>query len=284
MIDLDGIHRLFRLSHIVTGFAGLVLVWIPLIAAKGSRLHVRSGRWFVYCAYYVGTTGLLASIWGVLHPASFISYAGFDSLDGQRARIVAEDVRFIFSITGFLALAVMAGVTLGLRAMRAGDRPELLRSGVLTVMLAAAGLWSAGLAAYGAASLVAGYSGWHFIAPAAASRYWFNAILGVIGVYGTIGDLKFIYGPRPTRMGRWAVHMQCMIGSGAGFYAAFLLFGASRLMKLPGYWTILAPLIPLTVASFAAKRWIAAYERRFAQEWPENAEPLAETLDQSAAG
>jgi heme exporter protein D len=263
MFDVDEAHRLFRLSHAAVGFAGLGMFWIPVLARKGSRLHIRGGRFFVWCAYYVTLTGLAASVWGLVHPVSFIEEKVLRPLDDDQVRLAAERLRFILSITGFLALGVLSGVLLGVSVMRARERHERLRRPIVLAPIAAFLLWSAGLAVYGAGSLAAAYAGWHFIPASAAHPYWLGAALGVIGVYGAIGDLRYVYGPPPNRIEWWSMHMQCMIGAGAGFYAAFFLFGAGQLAPFVRGWQLLAPLIPLVIGGIATRLWLRYYERKF---------------------
>ncbi|MBM4112048.1 MAG: hypothetical protein FJ253_01540 [Phycisphaerae bacterium] len=262
MIELFELHRAWRAAHIALGFLGLVLFWVPLVATKGSRTHVLSGRLFAICAYLVAGTGLLSSVWGVVDPSSFLESTRGDSSPIEPKPRNLEDIRFIFSITGFLSLAVLTGLTLGIGVMRAGERHESLRSPWLLSLTAAVGVWAAGLAIYGATSLATGYAGWHFLAPSESNRYWINLSLGVFGVWGTIGDLAYLRGPCPPRLERWTMHVQCMVGAGAGFYAAFFLFGASRLIGLSGIGVVLAALAPLVIASFVVKRVVRAEARR----------------------
>ena len=53
MFDLETAHKIWRYSHVVVGTIGLVAFWIPVFARKGSRLHIRAGKLFVWCGYFV---------------------------------------------------------------------------------------------------------------------------------------------------------------------------------------------------------------------------------------
>ena len=107
-----------RLSHALVGGLGMAVFWIPAIARKGSLLHVRAGRIFVGCAYYAGVTGLIASIWGIVHPASFAPEA---------AEITAEERRRLFEQLGHpvrrLTRTVVGPVSV--RGLRPGELREL---------------------------------------------------------------------------------------------------------------------------------------------------------------
>jgi hypothetical protein len=258
MLDLDDAHRILRILHVVVGFSGLGLFWVPVFARKGSRLHIRSGRWFVWCACFVGVTGLLASIWGLAHPASFLPAGEYRSLDREEARLAAESLRFILSITGFFGLGVLSGVAIGVSIMRVESRHDRLRRPMPLILSGGFAVWSGALAIYGAGSLMAAYAGWHFIPADAAGRYWLCVALGAFGVYGSAGDLRFILNPPSSRPERLAMHIECMIGAGAAFYAAFFLFGATRLFSLPGSWL----LAPVMISAVATRRLIAHYTRK----------------------
>lgn len=49
----------FLITHIATGFTALVVGLIPMFSRKGSPLHNRTGRIYVYCMITVAVTALL---------------------------------------------------------------------------------------------------------------------------------------------------------------------------------------------------------------------------------
>jgi hypothetical protein len=262
VLDFDQAHRVFRLSHAAVGLAGLLLFWIPVFARKGGWLHVRCGRAFVWCVAYVGVTGLIASVWGLAHPASFLTDAELARLDAEERRLAFERVRFILSITGFLALAVMSAVVLGVRTVRTKEQHERLRSPLLLGLEVSLAVWSSALALYGAATLLLCWSGAHFLPPGSSLRYGLCVLLGAYGLYGALGELSYIRGPRPDPMSWRTVHIECMLGSGGGFHAAFFLFGAARFLPLEGTGQLLAALLPVVAGSVATRWWVRRYERK----------------------
>lgn len=267
MLDLDVIHRAVRLSHVCVGFVGLALFWIPVFARKGGPLHIRTGRLFVYCAYYVGVTGLMASIWALVHPASFFGDPALQRVAPEQVPYERESARFLFSITGFLALLILAGTVFGVRIVRTRDDHARLASPLVLTLVIALGVWSLALTVYGASSLLACYAGWHWLPAEAAGRYWINAILGVVGVSGVAGDLRYMLRPRATPMAWWYKHMECMLGAGIGFHAAFFVFGTWRLLRieLQGAWQLVPWLLPFAVGVPAMALWIRYYERKFGE-------------------
>ena len=98
-----------------------------------------------------------------------------------------------------------------------------------------------------------------------AGRYWINAILGVIGLLGVIGDVRYLFGPRTSPMDWWYKHMECMLGAGIGFHAAFFVFGTARLLRIPleGAWQLVPWLLPFAIGVPAMSIWIRYYERKF---------------------
>jgi hypothetical protein len=270
MFDLDDLHRWGRWSHVIAGFIGLVLFWIPVFAKKGGRLHIRAGRAFVWCAYWVSITGLVASIWALCDPVSFIGTPNGRTISERAMPYYVEQIRFLYSILGFLSLGVLAGVVLGVRVIRTRRNHEQLRSPLVLTTESAMGIWSLGLALFGIWSVVNCYAGRHLLSPEAGNRYWLNVFLGAFGVYGCWSEFRYILRPRESAMDWWYLHMECMLGAGIGFHTAFLVFGANRFLNfgLTGVWQLLPWLLPSAIGLPATAYWVRFYRRRF-----EKAEP-----------
>jgi len=262
----DLLHRALRYSHITCAFAGLVLFWIPIFAAKGGRLHIRVGTIFKFLAYYVGVTGLISSIWCLVHTPSFVG-AEWRTVSESAAPYLLEKMRFLFSILGFLSLGVVSGMLFGIRSVRTRHDHSALSSPWLLFWLGAFGLWSIGLTIFGIWNLVLMYMGRHLLPVAAAGRYLIPIVLGSIGVFGAFGDLSYIRSPRPSPMAWWYTHMENMLGVGIGFHTAFMVFGAFRFLpiELAGAWQLLPWLLPSVIGIPASHFWIRYYKRRFSE-------------------
>jgi hypothetical protein len=262
----DLLHRLMRYSHITCGFVGLALFWIPIFAVKGSRLHVRCGRVFTYLAFYVGTTGLIASMWCLSHPSSFVG-TEWATISQAEIPYVAETLRFMFAILGFLSVGVLSGVVYGVRAVRSRHDHSVLGSPWLYASLSAFGVWSLGLAIFGAWNLTMMYAGRHLLPVQASGRYWIPVVLGLLGVLGATSDFGYVFKPRPSRMAWWYKHMENMLGVGIGFHTAFLVFGASRFLplQLHGAWQLVPWVLPAAVGIPATHCWIRYYKRKFGE-------------------
>jgi hypothetical protein len=271
-------HQLLRYSHIGAAFLGLALYWIPIFAVKGSRLHIRIGKIFIWCAAYVGTTGLISSSWAILDPLSFVSGTGAPR-DPQALPYQIERLRFFFSILGFLSLGILCGVVFGIRVIRTRQAHEKLPSPLLLGLESAMGLASFGLAIYGMWNLYLAFTGQHFLRPAETGKYWIPTVLGLFGLLGTSEDLKYILRPRPTPMAWWYKHMENMIGIGIGFHTAFLVFGLNRLVnfQLSGPWQLVPWLLPATIGLPASVLWTRYYKRKFGELEPARRRATANT-------
>ena len=265
--DLDTLHLVLRYSHIVAGFLGLALFWIPVFAAKGGRLHLRAGRAFVWCATFVGLTGLGTSAWALIDVDSFLGRT-LESIPERSRPYVLEQARFLFAILGYLSLLVLSGLWFAVRAVRTKQSHEALREPILFVFQSAVIAASLALVTFGAINLLAGYRGEHLLPKAATGKYWVPVVLGVLGLLGVQGDLGYVLRPRPTRMAWWYKHMENMIGVGIAFHTAFLVFGANRLIgfQLPGAWALLPWVVPSAIGIPATHLWVRYYKKQFG-EW-----------------
>jgi hypothetical protein len=256
--------RLFRLSHVIVGVLGIGIFWIPVFAAKGGLLHTRCGRLFAWCACYGGATGLFLSCWALVHPPSFFGNPALQHIREADLPYQVENARFLYSITGFVALMVVAGTWFGVRLARTRSDHARLRSPPLLALLGMLALWSVWLIVYGAYSLIASHAGTHLLPSSAAGRYWVSIVLGIIGVYAVVGDLRYILRLPATRWAWRYRHMECMLGAGVGFHGAAFFFIAKELLhvRLEGAAQLAPALLPVALGVPAMWMWIAREERR----------------------
>lgn len=80
------IHKINLLTHIAAGTLALVVGIIVLFSAKGSKFHLRFGRYFVYLLVVVVSTGFLG--WLFFRSNSFLLMltilAGYNTYSGYR--------------------------------------------------------------------------------------------------------------------------------------------------------------------------------------------------------
>ena len=199
-----------RWLHIAAGAVALVLFWIPVIARKGGKLHIRIGWAYVVCMSCVVVTAFAMS--GMV----FANPLGVRQI---QAPLSAEELaRFLRSQRLFSAfLAYLAGVTLasgwqGIWVQRTKRTPEALRTPfnvALNALTAFSGL--------GVLLLGLRFSSAVFVA------------LSPVGVLVGGGNLRYLLRGPATKMAWWYEHLGSMIGTGIAGYTAFFVFGGSRL-------------------------------------------------------
>ncbi len=258
-------HGAMRYSHIFVGFAGLVLFWIPVCSPKGGRLHRLSGKIFACCALWVGLTGTIASAWALIDPLSFAASTGSTITEKNQAYII-ERARFLFGFLGFLSIGTLSGLILGVACVWTKKNHEALRNVWVAGSLWLTVMYAAGLAAYGVWNLVLGWQGQHLLGN--TNKYWVHVILGLVGVWGTWGDLQYVRGPASGRMAWFYKHMECMLGTGIAFYTAFLIFGVNRIVKLdlPGAWQLVPWILPTLIGLPLISWWVRMYKRKFGDD------------------
>lgn len=239
-----------RGTHMVAACAGLMLFWVAIVAPKGGAVHTRFGRLFCWCTFYAGTTGLYFSLWAVFRPESFFG----EPIAEEELATVRRQVRFLYSITAFLALAVLSGTALGMQVARTHRSPERLRHSWVIGLIVAYGLWSVALAILGVAALAGGRGGGGV-----------SLALGAMGAFGARGDLRQVLRPVAQATSWRLKHLECMLGAGIGYHAAAFFFGAGFLgLGLQGVMRLAPALVPIVLGVPLMWWWIAREERRLA--------------------
>jgi len=215
-----------RAVHIVAGSIALTVMWVPMLAAKGGRLHRRAGLVFVGAMAVVSSSGVGLSVYRLLTETR------------PGVRLASAFLLYVSILTG-------AGALKGVRVLRTKRRTGPNRN---PVDLAAAGLVLVSGAAMGLAGL------------------WFGQPLlltfSLIGIAGGVTDLKYWLRSPDTRMHWWFEHMADMLGTGIAALTAFAVVNSPRL-GLPSF-SLLVWLGPSLVGVPAIVVWSRHYRRRFA--------------------
>jgi hypothetical protein len=235
-----------RWVHIAAGSIALILFWIPAIAPKGGRTHIRAGWFYVVCMSVVVVTALAMSGLAFAIPLAVRQVA--------RPLSPAELSDFLRGQRLFAAfLAYLAGITLasgwqGIWAIETKRDPKAMRtpfSLVLNVVVLLAGL----------TVLVLGI------------KYRSGPLIGLSPIAPLIGagNLRYLLRGPQSRMHWWYEHLGSMIGTGIAGYTAFLVFGGSRLLpsiarsRLYTLFWVLPSLIGVPVIFMT----VAYYQRKF---------------------
>lgn len=252
---LDTFHDWLRWSHIGVGFACLVLFWIPTLAKKGGRLHIRAGKIFVAAAYFMTATAFISCTWALISPSSFARFR--DTLSAERVRELELEIRFFFVILLVLASWILMSLTVGISALRVRQDPLAMTRGIVRPSC-----WLA--IAINAAAVIFGAYHWMQLGQ---TGYIVPIVLGVIGCGEASKHLQFARDPFPTKMAWWYKHMDCMLGTGVGFYTAFIVFGSSRLFEVDrSHWTSFIPwIVPTLIGAPVTLLWIRYYKKKFGE-------------------
>lgn len=243
-----------RWIHIAAGTIALILFWIPAIARKGGRTHVRAGWFYVACMSVVVVTAFALSGLAFTIPLTIrqitrqLSPAQLsDFLRSQR----------IFAIF----LAYLAGVTLasgwqGIWAIETRRQPNTMRTPFSLALNVAVLLG-------GFTVLVLGI------------KYRNGPLIGLspIGPLVAAGNLRYLLRGPQSPMHWWYEHLGSMIGTGIAGYTAFLVFGGSRLFPSVArsqlysiFWVL-----PSIVGVLAIIATVSYYKRKFHETIPASA-------------
>ena len=228
--------------HVAAGFVGLVAFWVPVLARKGGRAHVRAGRFYAYSAYGVAVSAVVAAA-GRLgsHVAQGVTLAERPDLYGMSVFL------------GYLGMVTFANVHQGIRVLQTREAPETLRTpfheGLAWVCIACS-----------ATVVVLAIAVWSSASP---------VLLGLspVGFFTGSNMLRQMRSRGAQPMSWLYSHLGSMLGGGIAFHTAFAVFGIQRLIayELPGALTVLPWLLPTIVGVPAIIVWTRHYQRRFSR-------------------
>jgi uncharacterized membrane protein len=237
---MDAVHEVFRYIHIGGGFIGLGLFWIPWLSKKGSPLHKKLGKIWIWLARVV----LITAFAGVLmyipelqakgrglfsHPNSyaFILFLGYLSVVTYIVTVYAVEVlKHKKDITqlatpamkGMAYLCILLSVLIVAYAL-------ILKPDIKIVLLA----------------------------------------LSPVGFTTGMGMLSYIGGKQPSPRGWLYEHLGSVIGAGIAFHTAFAVFGMTRLFDigLTGWVSVIPWVLPAAIGIPASVIWRRHYQRKF---------------------
>jgi hypothetical protein len=239
----------FRWIHIAFGSVALLAFWIPAIAPKGGRLHVRVGWVYVACMSAVVLTAFVMSGMALTVPLSIRSFSQPLSAD--------EIERFVRRSRELgMFLAYLGGVTLaagwqGIRVLRTRRDPKSLR-GPFTLALNIA------LVAAAIGVLVLGIT----------ERTWAFIGMSSVGMIVGGGNLSYLLKGPQSKMGWWYEHLASMIATGIAGYTAFLVFGGSRIFPALArtQFFALVWILPTLIGVPTIFATVAYYKRKFHED------------------
>lgn len=253
---MEILREVFRWSHVVLGFTGLVAFWFPVFSRKGGTLHRRAGKVFVVCGY-----GVTASAAGscVLLTAMIVG-RGLIDLNRENLASIA-----------FLAYLALVTFVVLRHSMRVLEKPSPGGAGTSRRDPAAiATPLDRGLATLAMAASVA------LVAFALLWRTdWTPILLALspVGLASGWGIRRYLEGAKTSPRAWLYEHLQATLGAGIAFHTAFAVFGLRRLFDVPatGVAGMLPWILPAAIGIPGTFLWERHYRRKLGELPPSGA-------------
>lgn len=198
--------------HIGTGFASLVLFWLPIFLPKGGKGHRLVGKWYVYLMWVVVCTAAILSVKNlVIGNTNMGIFLGFISL------ITANPLWY-----GISVLRNKRTISARYRYTHLSFRTMIILSSIAMIS------YGISLKGGGGAVLMFIFGG-----------------LGLADIPRFIKDLR-----KPVEKIEWFKdHLVGMCTSGIAAYTAFFVFGANNYLQsvLSGYWGVIPWVAPTVI-------------------------------------
>lgn len=228
------IHTTLLYLHIALGAIALLLFWLPIVARKGSKLHIAAGKAFYTIMLVVAGSGIIMTLIGLADPVGI--YINSRQLTAEQIdSMMLWRIPFTYFL---LLLSLLTWVTVrhAIGVLRAKANRSMLRNwryqGPVFMMFP-----------------VALFVGWQGISIAMPLLIIF-AVVSLISAT-TISTYVYRAEIKPRA---WIIeHFSAMVGAGIAVYTAFFAAGGRRLLSqwLPGEWQLVswlaAPVIGLTI-------------------------------------
>ena len=237
---METLHEGFRYIHVVGGFIGLGLFWIPLLSKKGSPLHKKLGKIWMWLARIVlGTAflGILMYVPGLVaagetpfsHPNSyaFLIFLGYLSVVTFVITIYAVDVLKHKTDVSQLATPYMKSLA--------------YLSIVLSLFIVAYALL------YNPQTKIVLLA----LSPVGISTGW--------------GMLSYMSGKKTSKKAWLYEHLGSVIGAGIAFHTAFAVFGMTRIFDigLTGGLAVIPWILPAAIGIPGSIIWRRHYQKKF---------------------
>ena len=241
------LHQALLYIHIAVGSIAIFIFWLPVLARKGSALHIRAGRIYTWTMYGVVISALTMCVMVLFDPIG----AGSPTrdLDMETALRFASRSRTFALFLLMLSLLVLSGLRHGLLALKARHDPTALRRPSHIALVVSLGL-------VGLAVGITGFS----------ERQVLLMVFSVISMSASLSMLREIRLPRLEPRQALIAHFNGLIGTGIGAYTALFAFGGSRLLAeiLSGQWQVIPWITPAIIGTIAIRQLAKRYQGRAA--------------------
>ena len=240
------LHTTLLYLHIVFGAIALLLYWVPVIARKGSPVHINAGKIFYYLMLTVSGSGIMLCLMGLYDPVGIYTAGKQLSTESiQRMlvwRIPVSQFLLLVSLLTWISVRHAIGV---LKAK--ADRSLLRRwyyQGPVFAMFP--------LAIYVA------YQGFSIGMP-------LLIIFAVVSFITASTMTLYVYKKQVSPRAWIIEHFGAMVGSGIAVYTAFFAAGGRRVLAelLPDNWLLVSWLAAPVIGTTALITLTGYYKRKY---------------------
>ena len=240
------LHTTLLYLHIVFGAIALLLYWVPVIARKGSPVHINAGKIFYYLMLTVSGSGIMLCLMGLYDPVGIYTAGKQLSTESiQRMlvwRIPVSQFLLLVSLLTWISVRHAIGV---LKAK--ADRSLLRRwyyQGPVFAMFP--------LAIYVA------YQGFSIGMP-------LLIIFAVVSFITASTMTLYVYKKQVSPRAWIIEHFGAMVGSGIAVYTAFFAAGGRRVLAelLPDNWLLVSWLAAPVIGTVALIALSGYYKRKY---------------------
>ncbi len=237
---MDTLHDGFRYVHIVGGFIGLFLYWVPILSKKGSYLHRKAGTYWVWLARLVLATAFI----GVM------MYIPKLLASGKTPFSHPDSYAFIMFL-GYLAVVTYVITLFAVEVLKYKKDVTQLASPMMKSMAYLCILLSVWIVFF---ALV--YN---------PQTKLVLLALSPVGLTTGWGMLNYMKGKQTSQRAWLYEHLGSMIGAGIAFHTAFTVFGMSRLfdLGLTGALAVIPWVLPAIIGIPASVIWRRHYQKKF---------------------
>lgn len=249
--DLGSFHGWLRLGHVVPGFIGLIVFWLPLVSRKGKTFHKTTGKIFEICCGLVVTSALISSVWMLTAPLAFNPDS--DAMSAAKQAVFANQMRFLGSLLGALSIYTLVPLVLSHYWLKAKTTPNIIHSAPLKALV---------LTEVAVSLMLGTYS--FYMAMSGRTLWWSLFGLAIGAIVLTKKHRDDVFKPTVLRMQWWYRHMEYILTTGIAFHTAFFVFGGRFISELfTGSFALVPWLAPTVIGTPATLLWVAYYKRKF---------------------
>ncbi len=233
---MDIIHEILRYTHIIGGFVGLFLFWIPIFSKKGGKIHRQTGKYWSW----LGRVVVLSALAGLfLYIPQIIE-----------KNVSPNNYAFLLFL-GYLSIVTYVIIAFGVAVLDSKKDPKVMNTAYWKTMLAIC---------FAASIFIISFA--LIVKPGSMAVL---LALSPIGILTGFQILQYIRGKQGSPKAWLYEHLNSMLGAGIAFHTAFAVFGITRIFDigLEGTIAIIPWILPALIGIPAQFIWKRHYQKKF---------------------